>query len=243
MKIWGVTDVGRVRENNEDSYRTERIGKSAALAVVCDGMGGAKAGNVASTMAVESFCTAMRARDFTKLSQDDLQELMVSALNRANSEVHAKACSDEAFSGMGTTLVAAAVSNERVTIINVGDSRAYLIDANGISRITRDHSLVEDMIALGEITELEAREHPNKNLITRAVGTEETIEGDFYTLTLPKGAYILLCSDGLSNLVSEQEMLYEVMHGKSCDDACDRLCEIANTRGGHDNITAVLMSG
>lgn len=243
MNAWGMTDVGRVRENNEDAFQIELEPKSdAALCVVCDGMGGAKAGNIASQMATEVFMAKMKAGDFAALDGKALARLMSEAVECANRAIHERAQNDKNYSGMGTTLVAAALCGQTATILNVGDSRAYHIDQNGISRVTRDHSLVEDMLQLGEITELEAREHPNKNLITRAVGTDPSISGDLYTIDLQKGDFLLLCSDGLSNLVSEQEMLYEVLYGGDAASAAARLCEIANTRGGFDNITVVLMT-
>lgn len=243
MNAWGMTDVGRVRENNEDAFHIELMPEhDTALCVVCDGMGGAKAGNIASQMATDVFIKKMKEGSFETLDKKQLERLMHDSIVCANREIHQKATGNDNFSGMGTTLVAATVSAGHATIINVGDSRAYFIDKDGIRRITRDHSLVEDMLQLGEITELEAKEHPNKNLITRAVGTESAINGDFYTLDLKKGEYLLLCSDGLSNLVNEQEMLYEVMYGGETKDACARLCEIANARGGFDNITVVIMT-
>ena len=243
MKAWGMTDVGRVRENNEDAFKIEisSDGK-AALAVVCDGMGGARAGQIASQMATEVFCDKIIEEGGFDLTGKKAEALMKEAVELANHEIFAKSHEDDNFAGMGTTLVAAMCKNSKVTIVNVGDSRAYFIDSEGISRITRDHSLVEDMVERGTITELEANVHPNKNVITRAVGTEREICADFYTKELHKGEYLLLCSDGLSNLVNEQEMLYEVLCDGKSEEVPARLCEIANSRGGYDNITAVLIT-
>lgn len=241
MKAWGVTHVGRVRENNEDSYKIEFSNdKKTLLAVVCDGMGGARAGQTASGMACEIFTETVMSRP-GEHSGKKLEGLLKEAISHANSEIFAKSCSDESYAGMGTTMVAAMCKNGKTMLLNVGDSRAYFIDAEGISRITRDHSLVEDMVQRGTITELEAQTHPNKNVITRAVGTERDICADIYTKDLKNGEYILLCSDGLSNLLNEQEMLYEVLYGEP-EGACERLCEIANSRGGFDNITVVLIT-
>lgn len=243
MNAWGFTDVGRVRQSNQDAYHIELMqdGK-VALCVVCDGMGGAKAGNVASQTAIDSFVFNIKSMipDHSEAKQDE--NILLRAIELANHHVHQKANSDDNYSGMGTTLVATLVQGDSITIINVGDSRAYLINGDGIRRITRDHSLVEDMVQMGEITELEAKEHPSKNLITRAVGTDANVIGDIYTLKRKLGEYILLCTDGLSNIVTEQEILYEVLYGGNHDQCCKRLTEIANARGGYDNITTVLLA-
>lgn len=241
MKAWGVTHVGRVRENNEDSFKIEFSNdKKTVLAVVCDGMGGARAGQIASGMACDIFAETVMERT-SEHTGKKLEALLKEAVSLANSSIYQKSHTDEHYAGMGTTMVATICKNSKATILNVGDSRAYFIDAEGISRITRDHSLVEDMIERGTITESEAHTHPNKNVITRAVGTEREICADIYTKEIKSGEYILLCSDGLSNLLNEQEMLYEVLYGEA-ESACERLCEIANSRGGFDNITAVLIT-
>ena len=242
MKAWGISNVGLVRENNEDAYQIEfSDDNKAVLAVVCDGMGGARAGQIASEMAVSIFSDEVAENGGLNQTGKKLQTIMTEALDTANNEIFKKAHKDAQFAGMGTTLVAAMCRNSKVTIINVGDSRAYFVGADGISRITRDHSLVEDMVERGTITEFEASVHPNKNVITRAVGTEREISADFYTKELHSGEFILLCSDGVSNLVDEQEMLYEILLDKDASDACERIVKIANDRGGFDNITAVLI--
>ncbi|MEG2377017.1 MAG: protein phosphatase 2C domain-containing protein [Clostridia bacterium] len=210
MNIWGHTDAGRVRSSNQDAYYFELLDDGTrALIVVCDGMGGAKAGNIASTLATKAYAEHFKTRYRAGMTARALESLMKDVLSLTNSDVYNKAKSDENYEGMGTTLVAAVVSAVGTTIVNVGDSRAYLIDNDGINRVTRDHSLVEDMLQHGEITELEAKEHPSKNLITRAVGTDAQVQGDVYSLKPSCGSYLLFCTDGLSNLVTEQEMLYE----------------------------------
>lgn len=242
MTVWGYTDVGQVRENNQDAFYTEILDDNRALCVVCDGMGGAKAGNIASKLASNAFVehTVSLLRPGAK--QKDIEEIMTDSLFAANQSVHDMALSDSFYDGMGTTLVGLIATESGVTIINVGDSRAYLINKDdGISRITRDHSLVEDMVEMGKITAEEAKGHPGKNLITRAVGTDATVSGDVYTVNPEKGSYILMCTDGLTNLVSDQELLYEVLYGEDVSACCKRLVEIANSRGGYDNITVVLL--
>ena len=242
MQVWGCTDVGQVRENNQDSFYIEITDDGNALCVVCDGMGGAKAGNVASRLAADSFIEHSKSVMRPGIKCENIKEIMCDSLSAANQSVNDMAELDEFYNGMGTTLVAAISAQDDVVIINVGDSRAYLINKEGIERITRDHSVVEDMVEMGELTAEEAKEHPGKNLITRAVGTDENVVGDIYTISAEKGSYILLCTDGLTNLVSDQEILYEVLYGGEASVCCERLIAIANTRGGYDNITAVLLA-
>ena len=237
MNVYGITDRGLVRRQKQDCYDSCTLA-DAVFAVVCDGMGGARGGNVASQMAVSYVIDAVE--------QDQGAEpgaVMNQALAEANEAVLQRSLSDPECSGMGTTLVAAWLQSDRHGyVLNVGDSRAYHISATGITQITRDHSLVADLVARGKITPEEARNHPNKNIITRALGTERNTEGDLFEVDLDAGDYILLCSDGLSNVVTEQEILYEVLYGGEEDTCCGRLLEIAMHRGAPDNVTAVLIS-
>mgnify|MGYP004653857089 CR=1 FL=1 len=243
MFAWGKSDIGRVRKENQDSYAFDVSDvKTPAYAVVCDGMGGAAAGNVASRLAVDTFIECVKSAEYKSMSNEKLEETLISAARSANQVVHDTAKDDNKLHGMGTTLVAVLAERENVAVINIGDSRAYKISQDGISRITRDHSLVEDMVRMGELTEEQAQEHPGKNLITRAVGTDSTVSGDTYFPHIEPNDYILLCSDGLSNLVTEQEILFEVLYGGENCECCNRLVDIANERGGYDNITVVLLS-
>lgn len=238
MNAYGITDRGLVRKQNQDAYRI--LQKDHMLcAVVCDGMGGARSGNVASEMAVKLFTGAMNL-----LNTEEPGKVMMDALELANREVLRRSLDDPDCSGMGTTLVAACLPDAtHAYVLNVGDSRAYQISPeSGIRQITRDHSLVADLVAQGKITQEQARTHPNKNIITRALGTEEHTVGDLFEVELGADEFILLCSDGLSNQVSEQEILYEVLYGDSPDTCCQRLLEIALRRGAPDNVTAVLIS-
>lgn len=239
MRLWGISDVGAVRKQNQDAFYLAPARCAYPFAVVCDGMGGAKAGNVASQMAVESFAQTLEEG----LGQDkpDVSGLLVEGVNRANELVRYRAQVDEACAGMGTTLVAAVVELERVRLVNVGDSRAYRVTEQGIEQITRDHSVVEDMVERGQITHEQARLHPQKNLITRALGAETAVEADLYELPRRAGELILLCSDGLSNVVTDQEILFELIHGGAPEDGCQRLLRLALSRGAPDNVTAVLI--
>lgn len=242
MKAWGKTDTGLVRTENQDAFFIDLLYEEGiALCVVCDGMGGAKAGGVASALAAEMFVDGVKERLKLNMSPKYIASIAEEAVKKANADIYEKSLSDSAFSGMGTTLVSVICDGSEAVILNIGDSRAYAIDQDGISRITRDHSVVEDLLIMGDLTREEARSHPRKNLITRALGTESTIQCDIFNRQVKKGDYILLCSDGLSNLVEEQEILYEVLHGGEKEQACDRLIDIANSRGGNDNITVVLL--
>ena len=236
MHTWGITHRGAVRQQNQDAYAMQELGDGRVVALVCDGMGGARAGNVASTMAVDIFMNT-----FLQADRGSDQERMQQAAAQANQEIFQRSSTDEDCVGMGTTLVAALAGDGEAVILNEGDSRAYHVNQNGIALVTRDHSLVEDMVARGELTRDQARTHPHKNLITRALGSEPVLKADCFRQTLLPGEYLLLCSDGLSNIVTEQEMLYEIIHGGEDDTCCQRLLDIALHRGAPDNVTAVLI--
>ena len=235
MKAWGVTDTGKVRQQNQDSYYFS-VEEKNALLLVCDGMGGAKAGNIASRMAAETFVSVVEQGD------GQLAQRLTAGLEAANRAVFRTAVENSDCFGMGTTLVAALVSGDTACILNVGDSRAYYITQDGIRQVTRDHSVVGDLVARGDITPEEARQHPRKNLITRALGAEPQVRGDLFEVEMEPESALLLCSDGLSNQVSDQEILYEVLHGGDRSTCCQRLVDIVLGRGAPDNTTAVLLS-
>ena len=237
METWGITHRGAVRQQNQDAFASQRLEDGRIIALVCDGMGGARAGNVASTMAVDLF---MRRFLEQKDEPNDQERMQVSAA-LANQEVFQRAADDPNCAGMGTTLVAALAGPGEAVILNEGDSRAYHINQEGIVLVTRDHSLVEDMVERGELTREEARNHPHKNLITRALGAEPVLLADCFRQAMAPGDCLLLCSDGLSNVLTEQEMLYEVIHGGEAGTCCQRLLDIALHRGAPDNVTAVLI--
>jgi len=235
MQYWGITDRGAVRSQNQDAFAFRVLDDGRILAVVCDGMGGARAGNIASAMTVELFPDA-----FSHIDGDDVHRMGQAAI-QANDQVFQRAITDDDCAGMGTTLVAALVGTGHALLLNVGDSRAYRINEGGIRQVTRDHSVVEDMVKSGRLTREEARNHPRKNLITRALGCEPQLRADLFHEDTSPNDWLLLCSDGLSNLVTEQEMLYEVIHGGDADTCCQRLLEIAMHRGAPDNVTVVLV--
>ncbi|MCI9157613.1 MAG: Stp1/IreP family PP2C-type Ser/Thr phosphatase [Lawsonibacter sp.] len=237
MQVWGVTHRGAVRQQNQDSFAVKVLEDGRVIALVCDGMGGARAGNVASTMAVELFMD-----HFLQEGQEGpAEERMGHAASVANQAIFQRSIQDEACTGMGTTIVAVLASPGEAVILNEGDSRAYHINSRGIVLVTRDHSLVEDLVERGELTREQARTHPHKNLITRALGAEPVLMADCFRQPLAPGDHLLLCSDGLSNVLNEQEMLYEVIHGGPEEGCCQRLLEIALSRGAPDNVTVVLV--
>lgn len=243
MRAWGITDVGMVRSENQDTYAIEQLDGGAVVAVVCDGMGGARSGSIASHLATNVFLGEVVRSWKAKLSEKKTEELLREALRMANAAVYDQSCESEEFRGMGTTLVAAIVTPQKAYMINVGDSRAYHICAEGIRCITMDHSFVQMMVQRGELTEEQAKNHPQKNLITRAIGTEPSVEGDIYQIPYAEEDNILLCSDGVSNQMADQEILFEVLHGVRKEDCCQRLLEIAKQRGAPDNATIVLVGG
>lgn len=241
MNVWSITDIGAVRPQNQDACKVTQLSNDRAILVVCDGMGGARAGNVASELAVGAFCDAALERLADPERADDIPALLKEAVALANRVVCHRSYTDRECLGMGTTLVAALVSGGKIHLANVGDSRAYLISEDGIRQITRDHSLVQDMVLRGEITPEQARTHPQKNLITRALGAAETVGADLYEEELVAGTFLLLCTDGLSNVMTDQEILYEVMHGGEPEGCCQRMLDIVLQRGAPDNVTAVLL--
>ena len=241
MQSWGLTDPGCVRLQNQDTYHIEQLDRNTLLCVLCDGMGGAKSGNIASTLAVDVFVEEVRRNWKPSIAQHTLKQILRSAVKLANFTVYDQAQQFEEFDGMGTTLVAALIQGRRVTVVNVGDSRAYKVDSDGIRQITRDHSLVQMMVDRGELSPEVARTYPGKNFITRAIGTETMVECDLYYLDVKKGDCLLLCSDGLSNMMDEQEILFEIAHGVKKQHCCQRLLNIAKNRGAPDNVTSVLI--
>ena len=241
MEYWGLTATGKVRAQNQDAFRIESLDRHTVLAVVCDGMGGAKSGNIASKLAVDVFVEEVRCSYKSSMSQQQCEQLLRNAVKLANFTVYDQARQIADFAGMGTTLVAVLVSGKNATVVNVGDSRCYHITRSNIDRVTVDHSLVQMMLERGDLTPEEARVYPGKNYITRAVGTEPTVESDAFILRLERGDALLLCSDGLHNEVDDQEILYEVVHGVNNDNCCQRLQDIADMRGSPDNVTSVLI--
>ena len=242
MQSWGLTDKGCVRKMNQDAYEIRQLDRNTLLCVVCDGMGGAKSGNIASSLAVDVFSQEIQRTWTPNMEWDKADQIMKGAVKLANFTVYDQARQLEEFDGMGTTLVAAFIRGRQVSFVNVGDSRAYIINQKAIIQVTRDHSGVQLMVDRGELTSEMAKNYPGKNLITRAVGTESMVSCDVFRRELSKGDYLLLCSDGLSNMMDDQEILFEVVHGVNKERCCKRLLDIAMCRGCPDNVTCVLVS-
>ena len=241
MQSWGLTDPGCVRKQNQDFYQIEQLDRGGLLCVVCDGMGGAKSGNIASSLAADVFVQEIRRSWKPTMAQEQINQMLSSAVKLANFTVFDQAQQFEEFDGMGTTLVAVLIKGRRATVVNVGDSRAYCIGESGIHQISRDHSLVQMMVDRGDLTPEVAKTYPGKNFITRAIGTEPMVLCDLFHLDVDKGDFLLLCSDGLSNMMDDQEILFEVAHGVDKSLCGQRLLNIAKDRGAPDNVTSVLV--
>ena len=241
MRIASKTDIGMVRSSNQDSYLTGEISGSISWAVVCDGMGGANGGNIASATAVKTISEQINKSYRSEMSSNSIKYLLMSAITAANSDVYDMAKEDESLSGMGTTVVAVIVVNGLAHIAHAGDSRAYVIGDKSITQITRDHSVVQSMIENGEITEEEAKTHPNRNVITRALGVADRIDIDYNEIELDSDDSILICTDGLSNFI-ENEQILEIISNNKFYEYPEKLIEKANENGGGDNITVVMMS-
>jgi len=237
IKTFSKTDIGRKRKLNQDNVFTCEVplGNLPNLFVVCDGMGGHKAGDFASAYAVKTI-----EREVMMCAETAPIKIIRAALEIANTEIYEQASRDENLQGMGTTAVVATIVDDTLIVANIGDSRLYLID-DGIEQITKDHSLVEEMIRIGEIDRSEAREHPDKNIITRALGVSTHVEVDFFEVDLKKGDVILMCSDGLTNMVEDEDIRMVVKGQRDVVQIVEELIKVANHNGGSDNIGVVVI--
>lgn len=239
LSSYSVTDIGKLRKLNQDYVFTSEVpvGPLPDLFIVADGMGGHKAGEYASKCAVETLVAQVN-----RSSERGSVRVISKAIREANKRVRQKALSDDNYYGMGTTLVVACLDEEGLCVANVGDSRLYLISGENMRQITTDHSLVEEMVQMGELERGMARTHPDKNIITRAVGVLDEVDVDFFEVEdIAAGDVLLMCSDGLSNMLEDSEMLGIVRSEGSLKERADRLVAAANMNGGRDNITVVLV--
>ncbi|MGN0567053.1 MAG: Stp1/IreP family PP2C-type Ser/Thr phosphatase [Acutalibacteraceae bacterium] len=241
MKIVAKTDKGKVRKDNQDSYAAGELPGGVAWAVVCDGMGGAAGGNVASSIAVKMISEKIAASYQHGMSDNSIRNMLISVIETANASIYEMSCTVESLNGMGTTVVAVIIRDSTLYIAHAGDSRAYRISENSMRQLTRDHSVVQDMVEHGELTEEQAREHPGKNIITRALGVSEDIDVDFSQETLDEKDVIIICTDGLTNYV-ETDDIYNATRDEHYYEFADRLVNLANENGGGDNITVVAMA-
>ena len=247
MKSFGLTDRGAVRKDNQDSFIIEKCEARDCLVVaLCDGMGGAKAGGMASQIANKAFINDVFSKLMARnLRTPDYRAILQAACTEANGVAYEFSQFDEAFSGMGTTIVGGVIKqNGNGYIINVGDSRAYHISRRmgRIQQITKDHSLVEELVEFGAITRSQAKTHPQRSVITRALGSEPTVEADFFECSLQSGDVLLLCSDGLSNTLSDEELLAFAKEHPEPEPLCRALMEEALRRTARDNVTVVAVS-
>lgn len=239
LDIAALTDVGRIRKINEDSC-SFFDGEDYSYAIVADGMGGHLAGEVASSMAVECICGYIEKRLDVKMDRFQAMEVIRRAFLYANSKIYAYSCENDSVMGMGTTATLCMVRGGYVIFAHVGDSRAYMLNSD-ITQLTRDHSYVQELVKLGQITPEEAKRHPRRNYITRAMGVEQALKVD--TGVKPySGERLLLCSDGLIDDIEDHELL-EVAGIGAPKECVKKLVELANERGGKDNITVILMEG
>ncbi len=255
MRSAGRSDVGLVRKGNEDDFLCLNLSDLAAtgntaaelyLCIVADGMGGRNAGEVASSMAVHEVVQYIKEKHFNVLTdintpEDQILELINQAIHYSNDKIYKKSLLNSECGGMGTTLSMVLVRDSKLFYGHIGDSRIYFIRNNEISRLTEDHSLVAELVKQGTIKPEEANTHPQKNIITRALGTEFDIEADLGKLDIMANDYFLLCSDGLSNLVEDRDIRDTVLQSPDIETACDQLIEKAKKNGGYDNITVVVI--
>ena len=241
MRIAAKTDVGRMRLVNEDCYSVGELPGGFVWAVICDGMGGAVGGDVASQAAVRLISEAVTSSFQEHMSSRSVKNLLVTALDNANTRVFDLSQANEDLMGMGTTVVAAILAGNRIYIAHAGDSRAYLCKSGGLMQLTKDHSVVQAMVDTGQITQDEAKVHPRKNLLTRVLGVSETLDADYCEEEFAPGGVLLLCTDGLTNCV-DPDTLPEVLSRVEFGGLAEELVRLANQNGGTDNITVVAVA-
>ncbi len=237
MKIYSKTDVGKARHSNQDSFFVGELENGAVFAIVCDGMGGAKAGNVASETAVKVISEYVLRSYRLGMDGYKIEKMLTNAIESANLDIYEMATSNPDLEGMGTTAVIALIENSVAVIAHVGDSRAYLVDDN-LSQLTKDHSIVQTLLESGKITPEAAKVHPRKNVITRALGVESTIVADSMQIGFLEGQTLLLCTDGLSSFAEAEDILKAFKENDS-EKVPQELVNLANSGGGGDNITVV----
>lgn len=237
LKTFSLTDIGKKRTMNQDFVFTleSPVGNLKNLFIVADGMGGYNGGGLASSLAAQVIHDTIA--DSKEVS---VYKILEEAVSKANTTVHDASLKDAELEGMGTTAVVATITGDCLQVCNVGDSRLYIID-DDIRQITVDHSYVEEMIRVGGLDRESARNHPKKNIITRAVGAEESVTADYFTVKMTKGQLVLMCSDGLTNMVEDEEILRIVKSQRDLVSMTEELIKAANDNGGRDNIAVILV--
>lgn len=238
MEAFALTDVGIERKINQDYvyFTLKQTGHLPNLFIVADGMGGHKAGDVASRYTVDEFVSLIE----NATEKDDIT-VISEAVTKVNTMLLEKAKESPDYTGMGTTLVVATIKDEMLRVANVGDSRLYVIGTDGIRQITRDHSLVEEMVSMGEIDRKEARTHKRKNIITRAIGGDSYVEPEMFCVELMPDDIIMMCSDGLTNMIEDEDIFKIVKQNLPLDKTAETLVDTANSNGGKDNISVILI--
>lgn len=242
MQVFGRSDIGLKRKSNQDCFYYAKVNENTLWAIVCDGMGGVNGGDVASNLAVKSIKNSLNNENWEEPSetQSNIKRMLKNALKKANLEIFTDAQDNKNLAGMGTTAVLVAVTEDKIHVAHVGDSRAYLVRQGKIKQLTIDHSMVQKMIDEGEITHEEAKMHPNKNIITRALGISKDVDVDYSMKTRKPEDSIIICTDGLTNYLDQKEIL-AYFKAKQGEDIVDGLISAANERGGADNITVVVL--
>lgn len=239
LDIGVKTDAGRIRDNNQDAYYLP-LDEERPLFIIADGMGGHKAGEIASNLAIEIISDNFsKSSNSEHMEEDDIKDKIFSSIDEANDKIYKKAMEEENCSGMGTTVTLAYIANKNLYIGHVGDSRAYIFKDGNLSQVTEDHSLVEELIKNGSISKEEARHHPQRNIITRAVGTSKKIVADLITLPKNKTEILLLCTDGLTNMLDDEEIKKSLINSENMQQVCEDLVQLSNDKGGYDNITVL----
>lgn len=240
MNLYGMTDIGKKRETNQDVFYTHKCSDRVGFAVLCDGMGGQNGGHIASDTACSTISKRLIEAHIQSASPEEIKRDLIAAFSEANLAVYKKSNLEPGCKGMGTTAVVAVIAGGRAYIAHVGDSRAYAWKEGKIRQLTKDHSLVQELVEQGKLTPDEMRTHPNKNIITRVVGVNLLVDIDYMELALEEGEKLLLCSDGLSDMVADGQMA-DVLESNDAVNACRALIGLANQSGGRDNITVVVI--
>lgn len=240
MFVVAKSDVGMTRKENQDRFCVKIIDDKTVAAVVCDGMGGAQSGGVASEIAANTVFDRITLNYRNDADDNSIRNTLITSLTAANTLVYEKAKEDEDKKGMGTTCIGALINKDKAYIASVGDSRAYLLDENGISQITNDHTIVEILYEQGKIEKDDKNKHEMSHIITKAIGTEPDIDPDYFELELKENSIILICSDGLTNYCSD-ELIYSYVYNKELEKSLSDLINYAKDKGGKDNITVAII--
>lgn len=240
MQVFGKTDIGQRRETNQDVFCVKQLNDNACFAIVCDGMGGQSAGHIASDMTCEILTRHLLAHDIASADNEEARRLLIAGVSEANMTVYKASNIEPGYRGMGTTIVAVVLLGTQAHIVHIGDSRVYLLRDGQLHQITRDHSLVQELLEQGKISKEDVNTHPNKNMITRAVGVNLLVDIDYLELAMQQGNKLLLCSDGLTNMISDH-VIEKTLIKHTPQQACEKLVELANKAGGADNITVAVI--